>query len=243
QLFPRSEVLALANECHSILELDRHNFTLSPWYQHRIREKITILQQSSAYLQLTESPRLQKLIEEIFCFSPQILKRKLVRVKLPNSPMNTGAHYDYNYVRRSSATVYTAWLPIDDIPANAGGITYLANSQLITQDWEQQIRRQTLHLPMEAQQTPFQKVFDRHGWINKDLLSLAKRYNSRWLIGDFTAGDVLFHHPCLIHAAFMNSHSHRQVCLSTDIRFQSQTSIPDRHWQQFWQPFDELNLI
>ena len=238
--YSRRDVQALKKHCFSTLDLPRHNWLISPRYQSKIRQNTLILQQSEAYLKFTESPMLIEFIERVFGFTPQILKRKLIRVKLPHCPISTGAHYDYNYVRNSSDIVYTIWLPIGDIPANGGGITYLDKSKKITENLEQQLREELVDRQQISEIDIFGFPFDRYGWLTKKIASLAKTYRSKWLMGNFEAGDFVIHDPSIIHASFNNSHPSKEINISTDIRFQSSFSKPDSKWQFPWRSFDEL---
>lgn len=238
--YSKQEVYTLRDRCCSTLNLNQRSFILSPLYQYRIKKRLTILQKSPAYIDLTESKSIKELIEKVFGFEPQILARKLIRIKLPDSPISTGAHYDYNYVRQSNSPVYTVWIPLGDIPANGGAITYLANSKLITKEIEEEIVRKTKYLPTDKRLSAFQSIFERHGWITKRILSLAKAYQTQWLTGDFEAGDIIIHDPYIIHASFNNSHHYRQINISTDVRFQSMSGEPDYRWRKSWHPFDEL---
>ena len=42
------------------------------------------------------------------------------------------------------------------------------------------------------------------GWVSKDLPDMADRFNTRWLIADYEAGDVVLHSPFMIHASTTN---------------------------------------
>ena len=80
------------------------------------------------------------------------------------------------------------------------------------------------------------------GWISNDLPALAERFNARWLIADYEAGDMMAHSPYMIHAATENVDAQRirRIRLSTDIRYQRVSDEIDVRWGNHWSLEDML---
>jgi ectoine hydroxylase-related dioxygenase (phytanoyl-CoA dioxygenase family) len=68
---------------------------------------------------------------------------------------------------------------------------------------------------------------------------LADRLNTRWLMADYEAGDMVVHSPYMIHASTRNESPDGRMRLSTDIRFQRASDRIDPRWQNHWHPGDE----
>ena len=83
-------------------------------------------------------------------------------------------------------------------------------------------------------------AFNATGGIGKDLSVLAKRYQTRWLVADYEAGDMVVHTSYMIHAATQNNSSAGRMRLSTDIRYQRIRDEIDARWQQHWTLDDML---
>ena len=70
--------------------------------------------------------------------------------------------------------------------------------------------------------------------------SCAKGKQKKWLVGDYKAGDVVFHNPYLIHGAVKNEDPEGRIRLSTDLRFYEEGAPLDERWMRFWKPNDGL---
>ena len=69
---------------------------------------------------------------------------------------------------------------------------------------------------------------------------MAERFNARWLIADYEAGDVVLHSPYMIHAATANDDPAGRIRLSTDIRYQNVRDEIDARWANHWSLDDML---
>lgn len=194
-----------------------------------------------SYRQISESKNLSKIISCILKSPVRLMERKIIRCKYPHSPhTDTGAHYDFTYIRCGSPNVATCWIPLGDVPVEMGGLVYLENSHPIGIKLESEMRSSISTLPKKRQDEIISRGMAGKGWITKDLESLAESYNSRWLIGDYEAGDVVIHSPFIIHASLTNQSHLNQPRLSTDIRFSSTYSRIDSRWNKAWELNDGL---
>lgn len=80
------------------------------------------------------------------------------------------------------------------------------------------------------------------GWLTKNLPQLADRFNTRWLIADYEAGDMMIHSAYMIHAATVNNDPNGHMRLSTDIRYQRLRDEIDVRWQNHWSFDDSCKL-
>ena len=69
---------------------------------------------------------------------------------------------------------------------------------------------------------------------------MAEQFDSRWLVTDFEAGDIMLHSPFMIHAATSNDSQSNRIRLSTDIRYQNVRDEIDARWGNHWSLDDML---
>ena len=55
----------------------------------------------------------------------------------------------------------------------------------------------------------------------------------RWLVGNYEAGDVVFHNPWMIHAATKNEDEYGRIRLASDLRFYEEGAAIDERWIGF----------
>ena len=174
---------------------------------------------------------------EAFCTSPQLVeffewffggavflhKRKIIRHVKPGGGQATGAHYDLVYLREGTDQVLTAWIPLGDCLVQDGALVYLEGSH-------KTIREMDKHSASKIQAE----------WLTKDLAALAEKFNSRWLVTDYQAGDLIIHNAYMVHASMDNSNQTGRMRLSTDIRYQLAEAPVDARWQNHWHDHDGL---
>ncbi len=182
---------------------------------------------------------IRRFYEAFFEGAPYLHKRKLIRYTVPQDPRATGAHYDLVYLRGGTDRLCTSWIPIGDIPVEQGGLVYLEGSDAWARALEAEYNRQNQHLPREQRISAFNKNMSG-GWLSKDLPALAEQLNTRWLIADYEAGDMVVHSPYMVHAATMNLDPTGRMRLSTDIRYQRVRDEIDVRWQNHWSLDDML---
>jgi hypothetical protein len=153
-------------------------------------------------------------------------RRKILR---HTRPFQTGigtatqAHYDLVYLRDGTDRVLSSWIPLGDCPVERGGLIYLEGShrRVLAEEATGRLKR-----PAAS--------------ITADLPALADEYDTRWLIGDFAAGDMLVHSAHIIHASLDNVDPGGRLRLSTDIRYQRRDQPIDWRWQENWHDQDGL---
>jgi ectoine hydroxylase-related dioxygenase (phytanoyl-CoA dioxygenase family) len=194
----------------------------------------------AAYEAFCLSPQIWRFYESFFGNPVYLHKRKLIRSTRPFEENCTGAHYDLTYLRGGTDTVCTSWIPIGDIPVQMGGLIYLEGADAAGRRLEADFSAMNKHLPRAERISAYNKNMGSIGWLTKDLPALANRLDSRWLIADYEAGDMVVHSAYMIHAATMNENPNGRMRLSTDIRYQSIREEIDVRWQNHWSYDDML---
>ncbi len=153
-------------------------------------------------------------------------RRKIIRHVGPGESgigTATQAHYDLVYLREGTDRVVSSWIPLGDCPIAQGPLVYLEGShhRVLADEAAGRLRRPAASM-------------------TADLPALAEEYDSRWLVTDFTAGDLMLHSPHIIHASLDNQDPGRRFRLSTDIRYQDASDPLDPRWQNHWHDQDGL---
>lgn len=195
---------------------------------------------SQEYEDFCTMPRLWNFYQTFLEGQPYLHKRKIVRFTHPGEIHCTGGHYDLIYLRAGTDRFCTSWIPLGDIPVEMGGLIYLEHSDAMGRQMEAEFSVKNAHLPPEERISAYNRNMRDGGWISTDLVNMADRFKSRWLIADYEAGDMMIHSPYMIHAATQNSDPLNRIRLSTDIRFQRIDDPIDQRWANHWVPDDKL---
>ncbi|MYW69349.1 phytanoyl-CoA dioxygenase [Streptomyces sp. SID8379] len=181
----------------------------------------------AAYAELCAHPRLVAFYRWFFGVDEVHLhRRKIIRHNVPGEQgigSATQAHYDLVYLREGTENVLSSWIPLGDCPVERGGLVYLEGSHHRVKEEE---RSGSTRRPAAS--------------LTADLPGLAEEFDSRWLIADYAAGDMVVHSPYLVHAALDNRDPGRVMRLSTDIRYQPAAEPVDARWQRHWHDRDGL---
>lgn len=194
---------------------------------------------SAAYESFCLQPRLWQFYDAFLEGPSYLHKRKIVRYTTPHTSRSTGAHYDLIYLRSGTDRVCSSWIPLGDTPAVMGGLVYLENSDALGRQMEAHFSKLNRSLPREERINAFNKNMDT-GWLTQDLKTLAENADSRWLIADYEAGDMVVHSAYMIHAATDNEDPQGRLRLSTDIRYQNVRDEIDARWTNHWSLEDML---
>lgn len=204
------------------------------------RKRLMELVRSAAYESFCLHPHLWRFLDTFVGGPSYLHKRKLIRYAKPGDPSATGAHYDLTYLRGGTDKLVTVWIPIGDVPVEMGGLVYLEGSHTVGRTMEADFARDHAHLPADERISAFNKTMNDSGWISKDLTAMAERFDSRWLIGEYEAGDIVLHSPYMIHAATCNEATDGRLRLSTDVRYQNVRDEIDARWSNHWSLSDML---
>jgi hypothetical protein len=153
---------------------------------------------------------------------PHLHRRKIIRHVKPGEQgigLATQAHYDLVYLRDGTDQVLSSWIPLGDCPVQRGGLVYLEGSH-----HHYRARDGARSHPAAS--------------ITADLPGLADELDTRWLVADYKAGDMMVHTAYTVHAALDNVDT--EVRLSTDIRYQRVDLPVDERWQNDWHSEDGL---
>lgn len=81
------------------------------------------------------------------------------------------------------------------------------------------------------------------GFISEDAENFSEMHRKgklRWLVGNYEAGDVVFHNPWMIHAATKNEDEYGRIRLASDLRFYEQGAVIDERWMKLFKHGDGL---
>lgn len=195
---------------------------------------------SQEYEKFCTMPRLWNFYQEFLGGQPYLHKRKIIRFTHPGEDHCTGGHYDLIYLRAGTDKLCTSWIPLGDIPVEMGGLIYLEHSDAVGRRMEDEFRVKNADLPPEERISAYNRNMRESGWVSTNLVDMVERFQSRWLIADYEAGDMVIHSPYMIHAATQNHDPLERMRLSTDIRFQRADNPIDQRWANHWVPDDNL---
>ncbi len=195
---------------------------------------------SAAFESFCLQPRLWRFMDAFLEGHSYLHKRKILRHTLPGRAGATPAHYDLVYLRGGTDRVVTAWVPVGDVPTQMGGLVYLEGSHAVGRQMEQDFAAGAGDLPPDERISAYNKKMKAGGMVSDDLPDLAERFDTRWLIADYEAGDIMLHSPYMIHAATMNDSAEGRIRLSTDIRYQNVRDEIDARWGNHWSLEDML---
>lgn len=202
--------------------------------------KLMSLVRSTRYEGFCTQPRLSAFMDEFLNGLSYLHKRKIMRFTQAGTAAVTPAHYDLVYLRGGTSRIVTAWIPIGDTSVDMGGLAYLEGSHSIGKEMEAKFKAEGGNLTPEERIDAFNKNMFEGGWVSKDLPDMAERFDTRWLVADYEAGDVMLHTPFMIHASTTNQDLQRRIRLSTDIRYQNVDDEIDARWNNHWSLDDML---
>ncbi|KAM0549205.1 hypothetical protein ACHAPJ_009514 [Fusarium lateritium] len=174
--------------------------------------------------------RIEPFIGNVLNFTdPWCLPRSLLRCAVPGGEI-TPVHYDQIFLRAGPPTSVTAWVPIGDVEVEGGGLIYLEKAHDIGVNYEQSFSKMNAGLSDEERMSAFNKNMEKGGWLDKNASSFGDQWSRTWLVGEYEAGDVVFHTPHTIHAGAKNRYPNGRIRVSTDLRFVDKTKPFDERW-------------
>lgn len=195
---------------------------------------------SPVYEAFCKTPRLWQFYRDLLQDEPYLHKRKILRYNVPGEQHCTGGHYDLVYLRAGTDRLYTSWIPLGDVPVEMGGLLYLEGSDRLGRQLEAEFSAKNMDLSPEERISAYNKNMREGGWIGTDLAEMARRFDTRWLMADYEAGDMVIHSPYMIHAATNNADPRGRIRLSSDTRYQAASDQIDQRWGHDLRPNDGL---
>ena len=142
----------------------------------------------------------------------------------------TSPHCDIVYMGRGTQRLFTAWVPLGDVPLEVGGLIVLEGSH---QD-RIKLGRYT-EMDVDTACTNQDRVselnaegFAGFGVLTFDPNEIAERLDRRWLTAKFQMGDLLTFSVFTVHASLDNRSN--QIRLSSDSRYQLASEPVDERW-------------
>jgi hypothetical protein len=126
-------------------------------------------------------------------------------------------HFDHVYMNRGSDRVLTAWIPLGDVPLEAGPIVFVEGSNRFAD-----LIGRYRGLDVDRETMP--------GSFPEDAVSFAASRGARLLTADFQAGDVVFFDMFSLHGSCDNMLDGGRVRLSCDVRWQPAGDPRDDRW-------------
>lgn len=211
---------------------------------------------TAPYLSFVAHPKLRSMVRELMGWEEEVmLQRTMLRHNVPGGE-STGVHYDKLFLRGGDAFFLTAWVPIGDIKATGGGLIYLEHSTVLGQAIEDDFNERAKAFTPEEKISAFNRNMTDIGILSNhpaafqtDHQHIAEKVGQgnreyKWLVTNYEAGDVVFHHPCSVHASCTNEDPEGRIRLSTDLRFYSKKEYDegtaDTRWMKLWESGDGL---
>jgi phytanoyl-CoA hydroxylase len=210
---------------------------------------------TAPYLSFVAHPQLRTLVRQLMGWEEEvILQRTMLRHNVPGGE-STGVHYDKLFLRGGDAFFLTAWVPIGDIVPTGGGLMYLENGRELGEAIEKDFSDRAKDFTPEEKISAFNANMTEIGILSNHPAEFEEGFGGiaeregwgkeyKWLVAGYEAGDVVFHHPCSVHASCSNEDPEGRIRLSTDLRFYDKKDYDegraDERWMKVWGPGDGL---
>ncbi|GFZ44386.1 hypothetical protein JCM24511_02108 [Saitozyma sp. JCM 24511] len=175
---------------------------------------------------------------------PSVLRRQIFRTNMPYAESATAVHYDQLFFRYAPPTALTCWVPIGDCPPSSGGLMYLENSLSLGKEYEDGFSRMSdeKNLTDEERRYAYNVNMTAKGGLGWDAgkFAVEEGRGRKWLLGDYEAGDAVFHHMYTIHASGGNHDAAGRIRFSADLRFADLDQEFDHRWTNVFHPGDGL---
>ena len=126
-------------------------------------------------------------------------------------------HFDHVYMNRGSERLVTAWVPLGDVPLQAGPLVVVEGSNRFD-DLSARYR----DVDVDRDGLP--------GSFPEDAVAFAASRGARLLTTDFQAGDVMLFDMFTLHGSCDNRMGGGRVRLSCDVRWQIAADAEDDRW-------------
>jgi len=220
-LIPRSAVLSAREQMLSFME-SRGALDSDSTFDHPKGKAIGMMgikeiTHHQNFLGAVENPALFSFFDELFEEKSTTFDYKWARA-VPPGVAGTGAHMDYVYMGQGSKRLHTTWVPMGDVPRENGPMVLLERSHAVEE--MKKIRETYGRSDVDRDRTP--------GWFSQDYLELSQISGTKWIIGDYQAGDVILMGMNMMHGSLRNTSDYLR--LTCDIRFQPTSDPIDERW-------------
>lgn len=179
---------------------------------------------------LLSNSALPELMSRILGAEVKHSDRTLIRARSGDQPSATYPHCDSVFMGRGSRRLYTAWIPLGDVPLSMGGLMILEKSHLNSELKREYALRDIDEFDATSPEA-IDWVVGKKRWDGKlsdDPCWVQDKFGGRWLTAPFSAGDVLLFDIHTVHASADN-HTDR-IRLSIDTRYLSAAGVMDERW-------------
>jgi len=192
------------------------------------------------YRDFSHHPVIKSFIERLTGWKDStLLERSILRPNVPGGEP-TQVHYDQSFLRGGPPTTVTAWVPLGACTVRGGGLLYLQDSVGVGEKLEKQFAEAAKDFTEEEKISAFNAAMMDTGFLERDTGKFAKEWDRKWLAADYEAGDVVFHHPFMVHASAVNEDERGRIRLSTDLRYVEKGMPLDERWMKIYEPDDGL---
>ena len=139
-------------------------------------------------------------------------------------------HCDIIFMGRGTPFVYTAWIPLGDIPLKTGGLIILEGSHR-----DEELRRTYCTLDIDTacenrggNHQVSAAGYPGYGALSEDAPGLRAQMGGRWLTAEYRMGDFLTFPMFTVHGS-LDNHSN-EIRLSSDSRYQLASEPIDERW-------------
>jgi hypothetical protein len=142
----------------------------------------------------------------------------------------TMPHCDVVYMGRGTPKLFTAWVPIGDVPLEVGGLIVLEGSH---QNEELRAGYCTMDVDTVCDSQPKNQLnaagFPEFGALSEDPVGTREHIGGRWLTApEYRMGDLLLFSIFTVHASLDNGSN--QIRISSDSRYQLAAEPLDERW-------------
>jgi len=139
-------------------------------------------------------------------------------------------HCDIVFMGRGTPNVFTAWIPLGDIPLRTGGLIILEGSHK-----NEQLRRTYCAMDIDTACENFDGAhqmnaggYPGYGALSEDPHGLRQAMGGRWLTAEYRMGDFVTFPMFTVHGSLDNQS--REIRLSSDSRYQLASEQIDERW-------------
>ncbi len=129
----------------------------------------------------------------------------------------TPLHFDHVYMNRGSANVVTSWVPLGDVPMEAGPLVVVEGSNRFAD-----VIARYRGVDVDRDGLP--------GSFPGDAVAFAQERGARLLTSNFQVGDVILFDMFTLHGSCDNRMGGGRVRLSCDVRWQPADDARDDRW-------------